>query len=182
MNVFIDSYFWGNINELLKEIDNKFSIAKWDPTVYDYRKRNMSTAHCHVMLATAIKEMIDQIECFIFLDTDEFINIENQKEETNSCWIYYELEISKSIRKKIPARFTKSKNLYSECEFSLESLIGTEAIDEGVEVTYPTNTKHLIKKDFSILKKSAIDRYTGGNYIHPYKLDLLYKALNLNKK
>ena len=177
LNVFIDSGFWGNINELLKEIDNEFSRANWDSTVYDYHKRNVSTAHCHIMLATAIKEMIDQIECFIFLDTDEVINIENQKGETNSCWIYYELEISKSIQKRVPARFAKSKNLSNEYEFSLESLIGTE----GVEIKYSTNTEHLIKKDFSILKKSSIDRYTVDNHIYPYKLDLLYKALEIIK-
>lgn len=179
LNTFVDSDFWGNITELLKEIDNEFSRADWDSTMYDYEKRNISTAHCHIMLATAIKEMIDQIECFIFLDTDESVSIKNQKRETNSCWIYYELEISKSLKKKIPSRFIKYKQFYSG--FSFETIMAKGTLKEGVEINYPTNTEHLIKKDFSILKNSSINRYTVEKQSYPYKLDLLYSALDLTR-
>lgn len=179
LEVFIDSCFWRNINELLKEIDDEFSKADWDPQMYDYNKRNISTAHCHIILATALKEMIDQIECFIFLDTDESISLKSQVEETKSCWIYYELEISKSIQKKIPKRFrddSRYGNLYMEC--SLEDAINKSKLLESIEINYPANTDHLEKKDFSILQNTSINTF-NISYMHYNKLDLFYKALDL---
>ncbi|MGL4863109.1 MAG: hypothetical protein ACRC4T_08325 [Cetobacterium sp.] len=175
LEVFIDSCFWRNINELLKEIDNEFSKSDYDSELYDYNKRNISTAHCHIILATALKEMIDHIECFIFLDTNESISLRSQMEETKSCWIYYELEISKCIEKKIPLRFF-NENLYAE--FSYESILSKSNLNKKLEINYTTNISHLEEKDFNILYNTSINNF-NPDYRGYNKLDLLYKALNL---
>lgn len=175
LEVFIDSCFWRNINELLKEIDNEFSKSDYDSELYDYNKRNISTAHCHIILATALKEMIDYIECFIFLDTNESISLRSQMEETKSCWIYYELEISKCIEKKMPLRFF-NENLYAE--FSYESVLSKSDLNKRLEINYATNTSHLEEKDFNILYNTSINNF-NPDYRGYNKLDLLYKALNL---
>lgn len=175
LEVFIDSCFWGSMDELLKEIDDEFSKSNSDSALYDYNKRNISTAHCHIILATALKEMIDQIECFVFLDTTESISLKSQLEETKSCWIYYELEISKSIEKKIPKRFLNTKyygDLYTKCSF--ESLMN----NKNLEIRYSTNIEHLEKKDFFILENTNINTF-NLEYRHYNKLDLFYRALNL---
>nr|MBK7064154.1 hypothetical protein [Deltaproteobacteria bacterium] len=62
LTAFVDSSVWGDANELLAEIDNRFCWSD-DRRTYDYRKRNNSTSHVHMMLATALSVMIDRCEC-----------------------------------------------------------------------------------------------------------------------
>lgn len=52
LKVFIDSQVWGYVDELLKKIDNKYCYQKNTET-YNYQKRNISTAHVHLMLNNA---------------------------------------------------------------------------------------------------------------------------------
>ncbi len=98
---FIDSCVWGHSKELLKMIDNEFCWS--DPskkTTYDYNKRNGSTAHVHMMLASAIAKMIDRCECVFFLNTPQSITSKNAVAETNSPWLFYEIGMLNLIRKR----------------------------------------------------------------------------------
>jgi hypothetical protein len=65
LDAFIDSSVWGYADDLLKQIDNDYCLNQGGET-YSYEKRNGSTSHVHMMLATALSEMIDRTECVFF--------------------------------------------------------------------------------------------------------------------
>lgn len=113
---FIDSCVWGYCDDLLKEIDDKYCRNLFGPT-YNYNLRNCSTSHVHVMLSSALSEMIDKTECVIFFNTPQSIALEeeidsvrNDETRTYSQWIYYELSMAQMIRQTDPERFRGSIN------------------------------------------------------------------------
>jgi hypothetical protein len=103
LDVFIDSSVWGSADELLKKIDDRYCKNTDSPT-YSYEKRNFSTSHVHTMLSTALMMIIDQTECMFFLNTPESINTASVINSTKSPWIYYEISVSKFVRKREPNR------------------------------------------------------------------------------
>lgn len=107
VNVFVDSYIWNYCDDLLKEIDKEYCRHS-NGTSYDYDKRNVSTAHVHMMLSNALNKMIDRTECVIFLESENSLNIKNDIEiGTSSAWIYSELITTSIISRRIPKRLTK---------------------------------------------------------------------------
>lgn len=54
--VFLDSFVWNSADGLLREIDNLY--CKQRNGLYNYHRRNYSTAHIHTMLSMAIMEII----------------------------------------------------------------------------------------------------------------------------
>lgn len=52
------------------------------------------------MLANSLTKMVDKTECIFFLNTPNSINYLEAVGYTNSAWIYYELTVSKLIRKR----------------------------------------------------------------------------------
>lgn len=111
MTTFIDSAVWGSATELLKEIDNEYSVLnknKDGTNTYNYRIRNYTTAHVHMMLSTALMEMINSTECLLFLNTPKSIHLRDFEErKTKSPWIYNELKIASMIEKKEPKRLSE---------------------------------------------------------------------------
>lgn len=70
---FIDSSVWGNSDDLLKSIDNKFCVSSRDDNgaieTYAYKLRNKSTSNVYMILYTALMKMIDNTECLMFINT-----------------------------------------------------------------------------------------------------------------
>lgn len=101
---FIDSSVWGNSDNLLKSIDNKFCVSSLDDNnaiKYSYKLRNKSTSNVHMILYTALMKMIDNTECLMFINTPlslKWSDIISEKAATESPWIYGELLASKLIR------------------------------------------------------------------------------------
>lgn len=100
LKAFIDSCIWGYADDLLKLVDNTYCKSVTNPNSYDYKKRNYSTSHIHMMLSTALTMMIDETECLFFLNTPNSITPNDEIEKTLSPWIYTEIVISKLIRQK----------------------------------------------------------------------------------
>lgn len=109
LTAFIDSTVWGNANELLKEIDNHYCKNTADGT-YIYEKRNGTTSHVHILLATALASMIDKTECLIFLNTPTSLSASQAAQEaaTYSPWIYLELSVASTIRERDPHEHRQS--------------------------------------------------------------------------
>lgn len=137
INCFIDSMLWNNIADLQKEIDGKYCWLREKDNVYDYKKRNYSTAHVHAMLSTALFEMIDSCECAIFIEspnsTIKLDDIKNQS--TFSPWIYEEINYINKIRENTPKRYVGSKKLKV---FSSGGKMINE--DVNIPVIYPLNS------------------------------------------
>lgn len=104
LTAFIDSCVWGYCDELLKQIDDTY--CKESDETYSYELRNYTTSHVHIMLSTALTEMINKTECIIFYNTpnsvslvDDLQTIKKQKEKvTLSPWIYHELAMTSLVK------------------------------------------------------------------------------------
>ena len=55
--------------------------------------------HVHMMLSTALANMIDKTECIMFLNTPNSVSTRDTKLKTYSPWIYNEIEITRIIEK-----------------------------------------------------------------------------------
>lgn len=163
LTAFIDSCVWGYADDLLKQIDNKYCVlkTKMDGSIdmYNYQKRNQSTAHVHMMLNGALMKMMDNTECLIFLDTPNSLKAKDiSNGTTNSGWIYSELLMSKFLRKLYPVR--KSMN------FALSETVR----HDGLSVEYDADITHLI-----IMSMNDINRATeNGKHVGLEVLDRLY--------
>lgn len=166
---FIDSSIWGFCNDLLKSIDDNY-CKNIDGQTYNYNQRNISTAHVHMMLASALNMMIDNCECLIFLNTSNSINptdsmSSKSNNTTYSPWIYGELSSSKLLRRKpLQVHRPSIKNESFDAVFA-----------ESLRIAYPAPLDHLENMDvnsfFSWSKKVSANKYKA--------LDSLYKKYSI---
>ena len=115
LKCFLDSIIWNSADDLLSTIDRKYSMAD-DNIHYDYKKRNFSTSHVHVMLSMAILEGIKRSECCIFIKSNNSVSLGNGiTSHTLSPWIYEEISFAQNCKISIPLRYKKPElRMYSE--------------------------------------------------------------------
>lgn len=160
---FVDSAVWHYADNLLKQIDIKYCRKRRanGDFVYDYNKRNRSTAHVHMILQGAIAKMIDKCECFIFINTDNSINISDGK--TASPWIYSELLMAKMMQLREPERYNE---LFNEAKLA------------HYKHTSPVPIKYCLNLDY-LRPLNLSDIISAGKRVEtktPWKiLDQLYK-------
>ncbi len=165
---FIDSSVWGYANDLLKLIDEDYSVLLKYPdgsVTYDYNKRNFSTSHVHMMLNDALMKMIDKIECIIFLNTPNSIVFRDGKDKTftDSPWIYSELLMTQLLRKKELKEYRKN---------IIEESLSYRA--DELSILYEVSIDNLCELRFNDLKN--ISAIKG----EPYKnLDRIYRRLEI---
>jgi hypothetical protein len=140
--VFCDCAEWGDYRELLKKIDKEFCNHS-NGTSYDYDKRNNSTAHIHMLLASSLFQIITKVDKVIFLSSDN-LSIERDInkdyiEETTSPWIYFEYLLADYLKPKIVATFDSIK-LNESNQLRINHKIDINSFDEI------TNLEDLIKK------------------------------------
>ena len=158
---FIDSTVWGYADKLLKEIDMEYCALPLGR--FDYKMRNYSTAHVHMMLSSALACMMDKCECLFFVNTPRsFTEEEMQEGKTLSPWIFFEIRISKIIRRKIIGR--------TPDDF-ISSKLSQESIDESLDVEYQLDLNHLRNIDITTLQRWSYERHARTYYltksIHP---------------
>lgn len=163
---FIDSCIWGNSADLLKAIDRKYCLD--DDGYYNYRKRNRSTSHVHIMLSSALARMIDNTECIFFVNTPHSISTEDYIEnQTCSPWIYLEILTTAIVKKKTPKRIRK---LIIEKSYRIDS-----AADSLDNIRYGLDMDHLIDISEKELNRWEIDaRFKKDDEA----LDCLYDLVN----
>lgn len=165
---FVDSCVWGYANDLQRELDEDFCKNPKPANTYHYDKRNRMTGHVHMMLSTALIDMIDQTECFLFLHTDGSIvkndvktSLEHQT--TTSPWIYAELKASSVVRRKPTGRSVRRK---------IAATNESVSVADSVEFAYPAHLKHLYKLDDEDLLA-----WGRSAKIKLDALDVLYEAI-----
>ncbi len=119
LTVFVDSAIWGNSNELLKEIDDKYCLNENGET-YSYDKRNESTSHVHMILSMALTKMIDKSECIMFCRTPNSLPYNHSTLKTDSPWIYSEITATQLLRRKSRNGVIMHKNAILNETFSAE--------------------------------------------------------------
>ena len=96
-------------------------------TTFSYEGCNNAASHVHMMLCTSINKMIDQSECVFFLNTKNSLVLYDKTEKTRSPWIYSEICLANTIRRRAPKRYgdyllhegTRTKYVYA-CEMIIE--------------------------------------------------------------
>ncbi|PKV47877.1 hypothetical protein CLU92_5349 [Janthinobacterium sp. 61] len=167
---FIDSTVWGYSDKLLKLIDDVYCPSLTGET-YNYRKRNRSTSHVHMMLSTALMDMIDQCECIIFVNTPSSFkptDYINRRGKTESPWIYSEIAMTRMLRQRSPKAHRH--------QFSLDSVTASlEHLNEGKEllVNYPADLLHLTPLSINDLDEWSKKENNKKNYAS--SLDTLYQ-------
>ncbi len=149
---FIDSCIWHYADDLLEIIDNKYCLSS--DHSYNYRSRNYSTSHVHMMLNMALMQMIDKTECLFFLNTPNSIDLSDIKTRTLSPWIYSEIGISKMINKHI-----KRTSIFSK-------------LDESLGISYNLDLSHLANISQQNLKSWGQQNIYGND-----SLDWLYETI-----
>lgn len=164
---FIDSAVWGYSDKLLKEIDNKYCKNEAGGT-YNYDLRNRSTSHVHMMLSTALADMIDRCECIIFISTPNSfkpVDYLNSEGKTESPWIYSEIAMTRMIQQKTPGAHRPKP--------ALESVTAADSMEKRsakLKIEYPLDTFHLTPLSIADLSNWQTKTQTRG----APSLDALY--------
>lgn len=120
---FIDSNVWGCSDDLLRSIDDRFCYNSERDT-YSYSLRNKTTSHVHMMLMTAISQMMYNTECLFFLNTPNSIDpARDIPSSTFSPWIYSELALAHVMKKRSPEEHRCSeivKEAYAATDSALQ--------------------------------------------------------------
>ena len=106
LTVFVDSCAWGHANDLLRELDEAY--CKIGETTYSYSQSTVTASHVHLMLGSALTQMMDRCECVFFLNTEnslKSISVQdmaksNEENITQSPWLFHELSMLRLIRRR----------------------------------------------------------------------------------
>lgn len=151
---------WGYCNDLLKKIDDKYCLSNSPYYKYDYDKRNNSTAIVHMMLSTALTQMMDKCECIMFLNTQQS-NLEDcygNDVQTASPWIYHELSTMKVLRKKVPTgRPEPIRKRYKFTEDKALSVTHTVSLAEYPQIGFGDLYNWLKQKRFVLRGTDLLD-------------------------
>ncbi|WP_376959612.1 hypothetical protein ABNQ39_06820 [Azospirillum sp. A26] len=159
---FIDSCVWGHADKLLGLIDRTYCYNPSSET-FIYKKRNLSTSHVHMMLSTALSEMIDKSECIIFLNTPRSIDANDSinNPSTHSPWIYSEISMTKLVRKHNPREV-----------IALEKRHITEG-SPTLALMYDLDLDHLTGLNQGDLR-NWLNAKGSPKYLGAHNLDILY--------
>ncbi|MUG90140.1 toll/interleukin-1 receptor domain-containing protein [Bombella sp. ESL0385] len=158
LKCFVDSWEWGHYSQLLYHIDNIY--CKKRNGYYDYKTRNITTALLQISLVVSLQKIMDDIECAIFLKTDNSI-IENingigtdtSKKatiHTRSVWIYAENMAMQLLKTNKPKR----KKISVEANLAEDSAYGSRYINPlPFNAFFNMNLKNIEEIDFSFLNR-----------------------------
>ena len=147
LKVFVDSTVWGFADNLLRKIDDAY--AQRSEGYYSYNKRNRSTAAVHLMLSTALTQVMDNAEAVFFLNTpnstlQHFAGTEYDKTLIASPWIYHEIMMTKFLR---PNSFRRREK---------------DIINENGDYTKQyKNLMMLRSADLSHMQKLSLSKFAG---------------------
>ena len=166
LSAFVDSAVWRYGDDLIRRIDKRYCYDANTET-YRYKQRNKTTAHVHMMLVTALAKMIDRTECLVFLNTPMSATAEDATSTTHSPWLFAELTIAETTRRKPTGRANKYASLGQNFGAGLA---------EAAQFSYP------IDRQLAVLAKLDSDglsrwrRSLKNDSANRHPLDLLYES------
>lgn len=100
---FIDSTVWGGFSELQNALDSYFIRTRG--ASYTRNEQYRVISHVHLMLNTALMQMIDRCEAFFLLNSPQSVSIDTIiGDSTYSPWIFSEIGMYHLIEKSKPKR------------------------------------------------------------------------------
>ncbi|RAZ51607.1 toll/interleukin-1 receptor domain-containing protein [Campylobacter hyointestinalis] len=118
IKVFIDSLYWQSV------YDAEIKLAEQYNT-------NTVLKHLHIMITTAIAQMIQSSRYFIFFESENSIADIKHNKTTESPWIYFELEIANMFNPKeitlglenLLESSQENKKIPMRCFFNIDDII-----------------------------------------------------------
>jgi len=170
LKVFIDSCIWGYSKDLQKIIDENYS--KNTNAKYIYDKVLYASSHVHMMLNTALMQMIDTCECIIFINTPNSVKPDEVVDKIVSPWIYSEIGMTKLIRKKE----LKEYRVQPICE-------DDRSFSDKLNIEFNLDSDHLTKLSIDDLndwennfkKFKSLSTYIKKSLTEKRALDYLYE-------
>ena len=135
LTAFVDSCVWGYANDILDRINYNFNFLRKETDgsiTYDYNKANYAASHMYLMLNSALNNMINKTECFMFINTDNsVIPMDKNKasEATLSPWIYSEIVMANTMQITPPQRPVKIEKRAELFHMVNESMGMTHTLD-----------------------------------------------------
>lgn len=168
LTTFIDSCVWGHADMLLKKID-KETCYNEDTKTYDYNIRNYTTTHVHMMLASALHEMIYNTETLMLLNTEKSVktNVKDLIKKTESGWIFSEIKMSKLVEKRSPWEHDNRKQKLEKGG----TVMFSKDLNEAKSFVHEIDTSHLYELNWEDIKEWKKEH--NNKTYHP--LDTLYK-------
>jgi len=168
---FVDSCAWGHANKLLRQIDDAF--CKTGGTTYSYSHSTVTASHVHVMLSTALSQMLDRCECVFFLNSEHSLKpisvqsmAESEEEHiTQSPWLFHELSMLRLLRRREKEEHRSGR--VKKADFA-------EARAHVPPFNYPVSLAGLPSLDASELNQWE-KQWSGENREGRHALDCLYK-------
>lgn len=172
LKVFIDSCVWGDSNKLLQTIDNEI-CKNDDGKTYNYQKRNYTTTHIHIMLASALHEMIYNTEAVFFLNTHKSakVNTKDLVKRTESGWIYSEIKMCNLVHRRLPNEHDARES------FKKLKLFASGGLTESLK----SFEWELDTSSFKQLTWSDIRLWRNNINIDTHPLDTLYEQCQIVK-
>lgn len=182
LEAFIDSCSWRYCDDLLKNIDDRYCYRRETDT-YNYSMRNYTTSHMHMMLSTALTEMIYNTECIIFFNTPQSIRIKSEvdkikngdKQTTISPWIYHELSMTTMLDVVKPNRLSPALEHRDHVDFSQST--------HDVKPKFDYDVTKALKEMTTLTDRQLQQWYEGHDKTIPpeYALDELYSITFPNR-
>lgn len=182
LTAFVDSCMWGHANDLLRQIDSEYGDLAG--THIDYERSRATASHVHLMLSTALTQMIDRCECVFFLKSDHSLKplsvqqmAQSQGEpqaqtQTQSPWLFHELSMLQLIRRRDAAEHRRVR-VRKSADFDM-----LESTKELPKFNYPVNLKDMPELTQGHLDawaaRWAKDRHTPDSCA----LDSLYEVMS----
>lgn len=167
LHPFLDSCVWKSADSLLKKIDDKFCYNVNSKT-YNYNARNLSTSYVHMMLTSAICNMIDRCPLFLFISSENSLDLQNiQRNKTLSPWLFFELLFFHKVCPKIPARSSNFSRLRKQATIAESS--------ENLKIVLPVEIRNLQELSVELIDSWA--RFCKTTMDTNKKLEFLYKLL-----
>lgn len=179
LTTFVDSCVWGHADELLRKIDDKFCVPKgWSH--YSYSLRNRTTTNVHLILSAALQQMIKRSELFMFLGTENAINIDDYmsgEARLSSPWIFSELTFAKSVKRSERRTFQQSNESFD----NMRSESGAPEL--GFSYHLPKLKHEMSFREFNGWLDKGISVETGfaGRIRGLTHLDTLYSKLGFSE-
>ncbi|HBQ1078698.1 TPA: hypothetical protein ACRRC6_004610 [Klebsiella pneumoniae] len=180
LTAFVDSCVWGHADELLRKIDDKFCIPQgWSH--YSYSLRNRTTTNVHLILNAALQQMIKRSELFMFLGTENAINIDDYMSgegRLSSPWIFSELTFAKSVKRSERRTFQQGNESFEKMKSE------SRAPGPGFSYSLPKLKHELSLKEFNGWLDKGISVEAGfvGRISGLTHLDTLYYKLGFSEE
>jgi len=161
---FVDSMVWKNMNDLICELDDEY-ILHSSPNQYSYDKHNYITSHVHTMLTTALLEMINDCECFLFIGSEnstlKLRYFKNHSDATLSPWIYEENTFVKFVKPVIPEWILRRRKL--NC---FSGGIGRIDEDRRVNIAYKLDMSSFHTISAELLSELVDEDVEGNDFLY----------------